>query len=116
MVESKRVHGCAFFILICLSLYMLTGCRRLPEGTLIKSSTSPTDRYRVNAYLVDGGATTDFAIRAEVVDEYTGKKRNIYWNYHESDADLLWISNDTININGIVLNVTTDMYDFRKSE
>ena len=110
---GKKLRGC-FFVLLFLSFCMLTGCTKLPSGTLIQSSTSPTDRYRVNAYVVDGGATTDFAIRAEVVDEYTGEKRNIYWNYHESDAELFWISNDTISINGIILNVTTDMYDFRK--
>ena len=93
---------------------MITSCTKLPEGKLIKSSLSPTQRYRVNAYLADGGATTDFAVRCEVVNEHTGKIRNIYWNYHESDAELLWVDDETISINGIILNVITDMYDFRR--
>lgn len=109
---TSRCRAC--LVLICILLEMLTGCTTLPAGTLINSSISPTKQYRVNAYLVDAGATTDFAIRAEVVDEHTGQKRNIYWNYHESEAELVWISDDTVSVNGVILNVLTDMYDFRR--
>ena len=38
---------------------------------------------------------------------------NIYWNYHEDHAEVEWIDDETVIINGIQLNVLTEIYDFR---
>ena len=41
------------------------------------------------------------------------RKKKIYWNYPCSDADIVWIDNDTVQINGIELEVFKDIYDYR---
>lgn len=101
------------FILVLL-LFWCVSNKPLPEGKLILSSLSPNSMYQVNAYLCDGGATVDQSIRAEVVIVSTGKTRNIYWQYHAYDAEINWISDELVSINGITLNVLEDMYDYRK--
>lgn len=104
-----------FLITLIVCLFILTGCyARLPAGNFIKSSVSPNGTYVVNAYLCDGGATVDQAIRAEVVHVETGESRNIYWQYHAYDAQIEWLADDIVTVNGITLNVMYDMYDYRK--
>ncbi len=103
--------------LICLLVLLLLVCvinKPLPEGKLIMSSLSPNGTYQVNAYLCDGGATVDQSIRAEVVTVSTGKARDIYWQYHAYDAEIHWISDEVVSVNGITLNVLEDRYDYRK--
>ncbi|MCL6518129.1 DUF5412 family protein [Alicyclobacillus sp.] len=78
---------------------------RFPKGTLMKSVESPDHRYKVNIYLTNGGATVDFGIRGELEDEGTHHRRNIYWQYHEDRADVFWVDNHTVSINGHVLNI-----------
>lgn len=108
---SKRY----FLIVLIVCLLFLTGClSSLPTGTFIKSSVSPNGTYVVNAYLCDGGATVDQAIRAEVVYVATGESRNIYWQYHAYDAQIEWQADNVVTVNGITLNVMHDMYDYRK--
>lgn len=92
-------------------------CQRvttLPTGELISASTSPNGDYTIQAYLCDGGATTDQAIRAEVLNNTSGKVRNIYWQYHAYDADIEWLSDTQVRINSVELDVRTDVYDYRK--
>ncbi len=84
----------------------------LPQGEFVNSYESPNSDFTVNIYLCDGGATTDFAIRGELVDADNNKK-NIYWGYHEQEAEVAWIDEDTVVINGRTLNVLEDVYDFR---
>ncbi len=79
----------------------------------MESYESPTGEYRINIYLCDGGATVDFSIRGELLTKATGVRRNIYWNYHERDASVNWIDDETVNINGHTLNIHNDIYDFR---
>ncbi|MBR6408107.1 MAG: DUF5412 domain-containing protein [Clostridia bacterium] len=105
------------FILLVFVLFLCScgmfGMDNLPKGELLASYPSPDEKYTVNIYLTDGGATTDYAVRGEAVEAETGKARNIYWQYHEDNADVVWISDDTVEINGIKLNVLTGKYDYR---
>jgi hypothetical protein len=62
-----------------------------------------------------GGATTDFAVRAELVfNKNSKKKKNVYWNYREENAYIVWIDDDTVRINGHVLRLPNEKYDFRR--
>ncbi len=54
----------------------------------------------------------DHSVRCSVTDA-NGNTRNIYWNYRESEADIEWTDDVTVSINGIVLNVEIDKYDYR---
>ena len=106
-------------VLIVLCGLVLASCaafgmKHLPEGELLESVPSPDGAYQVNAYLVDGGATVDYSVRCEVVDAAASTKRNIYWNYHCEEAEIRWLDDVTVEINGVRLNVQTDSYDWRR--
>ena len=98
---------------------LLTACGKmsnLPQGEFVNSYESPDSNFTINIYLCNGGATTDFAIRGELVDNHNTTKKNIYWGYHEEEADVNWIDENTVIINGRTLNVLKDVYDFRKEQ
>ena len=89
--------------------------QRLDGQEVITISDSPDSSYTVTAYLNNGGATTDYAVLCAVKNNKTGKERNIYWNYHCSTADIEWLDDKTVSINGIKLDVTKDSYDYRRN-
>lgn len=87
----------------------------LPNGELITEVTSPTGAYTVKAYVSESGATVADAVRAEVVfHKKKDKKKNIYWEYRISEANIIWIDDDTVSINNTALDVRKDVYDWRK--
>lgn len=88
---------------------------RLTGGEIIAQMTSPNGTYTVKAYRNSGGATTDFTVRGQLIFNKSSKKpKNIYWNYREDTANISWIDDDTVNINGHILNLPNDKYDFRR--
>ena len=99
---------------IIYGIYWLFSIQRLNGQEEIEKVVSPNGKYTVVAYLNNGGATVDFAVLCSVVNNETGKERNIYWNYHCTEADIQWIDNKTVVINEIELDVLEDTYDFRK--
>lgn len=106
------------FILILILMLTLSSCAmfgmdHLPHGELLETVYSPDGVYKINSFLVSGNATVDFSVRCEVVENSSGKKRNIYWEYHCESACIEWIDNTTVVINGKQLNVLTDSYDWR---
>ncbi|AZB41500.1 hypothetical protein CEF21_03865 [Bacillus sp. FJAT-42376] len=87
---------------------------RLPKGELIEEAQSPDGTYTLKAYVSDGGATTSYAVRGELnFNKGNRKPKNIYWNYREETASMKWIDSDTVQINGRILNVPYETYDFR---
>lgn len=88
---------------------------RLPTGGKIAEKQSPDGTYTFKAYVTNGGATTSFAVRGELVFNHRKyfKTKNVYWNYQEDTAKIVWKDNDTVIINGHTLNVPEESYDFR---
>mgnify|MGYP005606519741 FL=1 len=87
---------------------------RLPKGEYLTEEISPDGTYTVKAYRTNGGATTSYAIRGELVfHQRNDKTKNIYWNYREETANIEWTDNDTVVINGHTLNVPKEKFDFR---
>ncbi|MDP7978043.1 DUF5412 domain-containing protein [Bacillus sp. WLY-B-L8] len=110
------LFGSLFFVgLIGYGVYWaFFDMNRLPTGDYLTEETSPDGNYTIKAYLTNGGATTSFAIRGELVfNNRKNKEKNIYWNYREETANIEWIDNDTVVINGKTLNVPNDKFDFR---
>ena len=104
------------FALISYGVYWaFFDIQRLDGQAVIIASESPDSSYTVTAYLNNGGATTDYAVLCAVKNNKTGKERNIYWNYHCSTADIQWLDDKTVSINGIELDVTKDKYDYRRN-
>lgn len=87
--------------------------QHLDGEEVLQEVASPNDTYTVTAYLNGGGATSDFAVLCSVKTNATGKVKNIYWQYHCSDADITWLDEETVQINGVELNVKKDTYDYR---
>lgn len=114
MQKTKRIL--LRLLILCLLMlvfvwWFFVDMSHLPEGTLMGAYISPDGEYVVNTYLCSGNATVADSVRCEVV--YNGKKRNIYWQYKEFRAKCTWISENTIDINGIILDVETEAYDWR---
>ena len=104
-----------FIMAIVITLHIsFTSMKALPEGELMKTTHSPDGQYTVNSFLVSGNATVGFSVRCEVIENSSGEKRNIYWQYHCETADIKWVDNVTVIINGKELNVLTDSYDWRR--
>ncbi|MEK3979837.1 DUF5412 domain-containing protein [Psychrobacillus sp. FSL K6-2836] len=86
----------------------------LPKGEFLTEESSPDGKYTLKAYVTNGGATTSYAIRGELVfNEKNEETKNIYWNYREEVAEISWVDNDTVIINNRTLNVPKEKYDFR---
>ena len=111
----KKTIGVIFIFIIVLifASCAAVGMDYLPEGELMETSCSPEGTYTVNSFLVSGNATVAFSVRCEVVENSSGEKRNIYWQYRCESADIKWIDDTTVEINGRQLNVLTDSYDWR---
>lgn len=103
---------CLVFIVVLFYWYFFVDTNHLPSGELIASYPSPDGTAIVNVYNCEGNATSSDSLRAEVV--IGDKIRNIYWQYDESLHSVEWISEDIVNINGIQLNVFSDVYDWRR--
>lgn len=87
---------------------------RLPIGEYLTEESSPDGKYTFKAYVVNGGATTSYTVRGELVfNQKNRNAKNIYWNYKEDSADIKWLDNDTVLINGHSLDVPKDKFDFR---
>lgn len=86
----------------------------LPAGSPLGRFESPDKQYVVVTYLCSGDMS-DFAVRAAVSKngQWWVFPKNIYWDYHRDNATVKWLDGKTVDINGIVLNVEHDEYDWR---
>ena len=80
---------------------------------MLTTSSSPDCQHEARAYLLNGGATTAFAVRVEIINNENDQKYNIYYCYRREEAEVSWIDNRTIMINGIILDIENDRYDSR---
>ena len=98
----------------CVLNILFPSLNNLPTGDFIASYDSPDKTYTLNIYLFSGGATVDFSIRGELLNNENHSKKNIYWCYNQSGATVKWINDYTVEINKITLDVRKDVYDSRK--
>jgi hypothetical protein len=101
--------------LFCLYYYFFVSLNHLPKGDLLTETVSPNGDYTLNIYLINGGATVSYAVKGEVVyHKKKDKRKNIYWQYREQTARVIWSDHHTISINGVQLDVRKDVYDYRR--
>jgi hypothetical protein len=104
----------AVFALCAYGVYSLFfDIQRIKGQEKIQELTSPDGQYTLLAYLNNDGATTNYAVLCSVKNNQTGKTKNIYWNYPCWNAEVTWLDGHTVTINGIVLNVRSDTFDYR---
>ncbi|QOS97566.1 DUF5412 domain-containing protein [Brevibacterium sp. JNUCC-42] len=105
-------------IVLCVIGYLIYhffySMSNLPQGTFLKQSMSPSGEYTITAYLVNGGATTTLCVRGELQNNKTGNKRNIYWDYRIDKAEIVWVNDKIVSINGHDINVINSVYDWRR--
>lgn len=116
MIKRLLVAGIITAMLLFSGVYWLAlDMGRLSEGEQIAEATSPQGTYTLKAYLVNPHATVSYAIRGELhFNSAKAKPQTIYWNYREETADILWLDENRVVINGIALSVPYGIYDFRR--
>lgn len=117
MKKGLTVFFAVLFFIVMLSggLYVryFVSMSALPEGELIGEYPSTVSDCSVRFYRCTAGATVDDSVRGEVVFQ-NGKTKTVYWAYHESEADVQWLDGETVSINGRILNIYRDQYDWRR--
>lgn len=93
----------------------LSSCSPLVSEEYISTSISPDKTYTLETYKVNGGATVDYSIKVYKTGDNTSFGKTLIYNkYHEYDAEIEWIDNDTVLINGVALDLSKDeTYDWR---
>lgn len=74
-------------------------------------TVSSDGKYKVEAYLINGGATVDWSVKGYLREGES--KKEIYIDYHINEANMTWIDNDTISINDHNIDLPNGKYDFR---
>lgn len=87
---------------------------KLPIGSFQESYDSPNNRYTINSYICNNDTLTDWAARCELVDNLNGNIKNIYWDYKIKIIDIKWVNSTTVSINGHLINVEKEVYDWRE--
>ncbi|RBP06221.1 DUF5412 domain-containing protein [Rossellomorea aquimaris] len=119
--EKKVVFTILGIFCLCVVAFVIYGVywafydmNRLPKGEFLSEESSPDGKYTLRAYVTNGGATTAYAVRGELVfNEKEDKRKNIYWNYREETAEIKWTDEDTVVVNGVSLDVPDEEFDFR---
>lgn len=118
-MKKKLVVGVLIIMLLIIAGFgyintVIYNMKNLPKGIYIYESTSPENTFTIKAYYCDGGATTEEAVRCEVISNLTGAKENIYWQYGVTEAYIKWIDENTVEINTHQLELPEGRYDGRK--
>ena len=113
-IRRRILLGILIPLLFGWAVYHFTlDTQSVPKGEFLKSIESPSGKYTANAYHGQDNATVDFSVIVEIENKRNSKKKNIYFEYHCEEADLKWLSDSKIKINGKILNIHKDVYDFR---
>ena len=90
---------------------LFTDIADVPKGTFVESYPCATGEKKMNIYLVKNNLGV--AIRGEI--EGKDKKYNIFWQTGIDTVEVLWLNDDTDQINQIPLDVNdTFGYDCRR--
>lgn len=109
IIFAATIGGIAYFI-----NWAFYNIQRIHGQEYITEATSPNGTYTVTASLNNGGATTGYAVLGTLKNNKSGKSKNIYWQNHCEKADIQWLTDGTIKINGVELKVKNEIYDYRK--
>lgn len=103
----------ALLIFACfISIWNIGRTQKNSEETFLLSSQSPNGKYSLEAYKTEPGATVDFSVKVYLIKEE--KKELIYNAYHEYQAEIIWIDNEIVSINGRTLDLSIgEKYDWR---
>ena len=95
-------------LLLCVFLLQLV-ILLLGGATPLTTSISPDQRYKIHFYYFDAGAMGTFGVRGEL-DGPLGFKKQMYYERHATEAQVKWLNDHTISINGNELNLKNGEY------
>ena len=101
---------------LCIRIYIIPilnigNSQTNSTETYLKTSQSPDGQYVLQAYRTEPGATIDFSIRVYIISD--NRKNIIYDAYHEYEANIFWVDNSTVSINGKILDLSRgEKYDW----
>lgn len=101
--------------IVCGAYSLLFDTQRIEGQEIIAQVDSPQNQYTVTAYLNsddDGKCAVLCHVTAKKI---LGRDRNVYWNYPCGSAEIEWIDETTVVINGVELDVRFDTFDYRKN-
>lgn len=115
---AKNVHGFRKFsswligavsflmtaLLLCILTLQLIVVLLFNGVTHLTTSISPDQRYKIDFYYFDAGAMGTFGVRGEL-DGPFGFKKHMYYERHATEAQVEWLNDHTIIINGNELNL-----------
>jgi hypothetical protein len=82
----------------------------VPNGEFVRSYNSPNGDRELKFYLVE----TNIGSGVRITQTRYNKTENIFWQINENDVNLYWQSNDFVDINGIILDLSKgDSFDSR---
>lgn len=115
----KKTHIKVFIIVNILIIILLSSCidsniQKFSLRKLSYSSTSPNGRYILNVYTRGEDMDDDAAVLVEVKDRKKHSKKNIFWQANTSWAYIVWKSNYKVCINGVLVDIRKDSYDYRE--
>lgn len=112
MILFSLILSCIVFFLINFLIY--PNIKYIPKGKYLNESVSPNKTYTVKTYLCNGGATVAYSIKGElIINSKRGKPKNIYWDYKIDKADITWIDDNIVSINGHKIKLPYGEYDYR---
>lgn len=110
------VYFLAFAVTVVNLVYVIRGSifsdiNDLPQGKYVLSVTSPDKNNTINMYKIDNSIGK--AVRCEL--KANGKTKNVFWQTGIIEADINWISDRNVVINGVELDVIAGgVYDCRR--
>ncbi len=113
MLSTTCISILIIFLALCIRMIWKIGnSQTSAQETFLVSSQSPDSEYYLEAYKMEPGATVDFSIKVYMIK---GEEKNlIYDAYHEYEAEIVWIDNVTVSINGKMLDLSLgETYDWR---
>lgn len=117
MKRSIKIIGLLFLLVVAIlgygTYWAFYDIQRIEGQMVLQEVSSPNETYTVTAYLNNGGATTDYAVLCSVKTKGKNNEKNIYWQYHCETANIVWVDEQTVQINNVELNVKRDTYDYR---
>ena len=137
-MKQLVIKGFVFLICVFLTISAVIGCilynhkqnnklenLKYNQTELLSSTISKNGKSKMDFYLSDGGSLSSDGVKGVYTNMATGKEKVIFFAYPCNDVTYEWISNKKIDIryidryegseNNIVLDVTKDTYDSRKS-
>lgn len=115
----KKIIALILAIVILLSgfgvYHFFYDTQAIEPKQYLSETVSPNYEYTIRAYIDNGNATEGSSVLCVLYDHDSNKElRNIYWNHDCDSAEIEWLSDTSVIINGTKIDdITKDKFDFR---